>query len=201
MAFCGSVDQHFAERFFRWIVFFLAFVGRAAQEVDVLLVFILGGKRLRFVESLFGFRPALQPAVHLGQGDVNLAVFGRALEQRFHLLQTGVGLTHVGKLSGIHHFQRAVVWQLLDRFLGSVGGLLPLLGFAVGVDHLLVAAFGVLIAEQGHFAEGFNGLGVVIVVAVDRAQTLEEDGAVVLFRLGVAVLSAFSVFLRRSCIT
>ena len=139
-----------------------------------MLVFVLGRELFRLVESFFGFRPALEPAVHLGQRDVNVAVFGSALQQRLDLLQSGIGLTHVGKLGRVHHLQAAIVGQLLNRFLGGVRGLLPLLGFAVGIDDLLVAAFGIVVAQRQHLSEGLDGLGIILVVAIDRAQTFQE---------------------------
>ena len=153
-----------------------------------MLVFVLGRELFRLVERLFGFGPALQPAVHLRQRDVNVAVFRSALEQRLDLLQSGIGLAHVGELGGVHHLQAAIVGQFLDRFLGGVGGLLPLLGFAVGVDDLLVAAFGIVVAQRQHLAESLDGLGIVLVVAIDRAQTLQKHRPIVLLGLGVAVV-------------
>ena len=75
-----------------------------------------------------------------------------------------------------------------DRFLGGIGGLLPLLGFAIGIDHLLVAALGIVVAQGQHFAEGIDGALIVAVVAVDGAQALQENGPVILLALGVAAI-------------
>ncbi len=83
-------------------------------------------------------------------------------------------LTHVGQLGRVHHFQAAVVGQLLHRFLGGVGRLLPLLGFAISVDNLLVAALGVVVAQRQHLAERVERLLYVVVVAIDRAQPLQK---------------------------
>src|SRR6185369_125625 len=188
---CGILRiacQNFTEHILRRLIFFLAFEGRAAQEIDILLVFVLGRELFRLVESFLGFRPALEAAVHLGQRDVNVAVLGSALQQRLDLLQSRIGLTHVRKLGRVHHLQAAIVGQLLNRFLGGVRGLLPLLVFAVGIDDLLVAALGILVAQGYHFPECLDGLGIILVVAINRAQTFQKHRSVVLLGLGVTVV-------------
>src|SRR5208337_2631430 len=68
-------------------------------------------------------------------------------------------------------------------------GLRPLLGLTVGVDDFLISAARVVLAEREHLAEGFDGGGVVFLLAIDHAEALEEDGAIGAVGLaGVALL-------------
>ena len=140
------VRQHFLELFFRLGVTFFAFKCRATQEPDVLLVLIFGAELLGFVERLLGIAEAPQARPHLRQRDINLPVLAIALEQRAHLLQPFVGLAHIGLLRSQHHLQVAAVGKLLHSLFRDIGGLLPFLGFAPGVDDLLITAFDVVFA-------------------------------------------------------
>ena len=60
-------------------------------------------------------RPILHPAVHLGQGNVNVAIVGVTLEQGFHMLDGHIGLAHVGLLRGRNHLQAAVIGIFLGQ--------------------------------------------------------------------------------------
>src|SRR6478672_11590485 len=74
------------------------------------------------------------------------------------------------------------------RLLGCFCGLLPLLGLAVSIDDLLVAAFSILVTQHQHLPESLDGLGIILVVAVDRSQPFQKDRPVVFLGLGVAVV-------------
>ena len=64
----------------------------------------------------------------------------------------------------------------------------PHLAFAVSVDDVLVAAFGILIAQIQHLAECVHGRGIVFLLAIHNSQALDEDGAIVAIRLVVVVV-------------
>src|SRR4029077_5683313 len=113
--------------------------------------------------------------------------------QRINLLQRFVGLPHICQLGCVNHLQAPVVGQPLNRLFGGVCGLLPLLGFAIGVDNLLIASFGVVVPENQHLAEGFQRHLIVVVLAIDGSQALQEHGPVVFFRLGVATVCFFGL--------
>ena len=91
-------------------------------------------------------------------------------------------------MRGVHHLEAAIARHLLDRFFRCRGGLLPLLGLAIGVDNLLVPADGIVIPERDHLAKNLDCLGILALVAIDRAQPLQEHGAIVALALGVAVI-------------
>jgi len=91
-----------------------------------------------------------------------------------------------------HHAEVAVVGQFLHCFFGGGGSLRPLLGLAVGVDDFLIAAAGVFIAQGQHLAEGFDRGGVVFLFAIDHAEALDEDGAVVAVGLAGSDFAMFS---------
>ncbi len=74
----------------------------------------------------------------------------------------------------------AIIGKLLGRFRRRVGGQLPLLVVAVGLDDLLVAANGVFVAQVEHLAEGIDRQLILVGFAIDRAQALQEDRAIVL---------------------
>ena len=68
-----------------------------------MLVLGLAGDLLGLIERFLRVWPALQTAVHLRQSDIDLAILRLALEQSFYLLQTGLGLAHVGELRRVDH--------------------------------------------------------------------------------------------------
>ena len=70
----GIGGQNFAEVTFGLVIFLLALVDRAGDEVDVVLLVLLGGKLQRLGQCLFRVRIAAQAAVHLHQRDPDLAV-------------------------------------------------------------------------------------------------------------------------------
>src|SRR5581483_3160057 len=170
--------ENLAELRFRVVVFFLPFVGRAAQEIYVFFVFVLGRELLGLIQRFFRFGPAFEAAIHLSQRDVNLAVFRRALQESLDLLQAAFRVAHIGELRSVYHFEAAIIRKLSRRFFRNVGRLLPLLGFTVGIDDLLVAALRIVVAQRNHFAEGVNGRLVVIVVAVNGSQPLQENSTI-----------------------
>ena len=181
--------EYFPEFSFRLVVFLFAFIGGAAQEVNIFLVFGLGGKKFGLVERLLGITPALQARVHDGEADVDVAILRRAFEQRADIGERLVGIAGVGELSVQHHAQVAVVRQFLHGFFGYGGSFGPLLGFAVGIDDVLIAGFGVVLAaDSQQLAEGFDRRGIVFLVAIDHAQALDKDSAIVAVGLGVAIV-------------
>ena len=81
-----------------------------------------------------------------------------------------------------------VFGELLRRFLRCVSRLLPLFGLTVSVDNLLIATFGILVAQCQHFLEGVECSLLVIVVTINTAQPFQENCAIVLFFLRVFVI-------------
>jgi hypothetical protein len=79
--------------------------------------------------------------------------------------------------------QTAIVGQFLDGFLCDRSGLLPLLGFAIGVDNLLVSANGVVVTKAIILRNTSTASGKLVLVSIDRAQSLEDDGAIVALSL------------------
>ena len=69
----------------------------------------------------------LRRLVHLGQRDVDVAVFRAAFQQRFDLLHPASAWP-ISASWAAYTISGSIVGQLLYRFLGGVGGLLPLLG-------------------------------------------------------------------------
>src|SRR5271166_371539 len=176
----GIAGNDFAERLLRQLVFLLALVDGAGDKDRIILVFLLGGQLQGLVDTGFRVGPVFDPAIHLGQRDIHLAVVGGALEHRLHLINGRAHFSHVSALRRRHDLQRAIAGELLRRFLGSGGRELPLLLIAVGFDDLLVTANRVVVAEVGHAAEGVNRQLRLVGFAVDGAQPLQEDGAIVL---------------------
>src|SRR6185369_8018715 len=76
-------------------------------------------------------------------------------------------------------------------FLRDVGRLLPLLGLAIGVDDLLIAALRVVIAQRDHLAERIDCSLTVVVIAVNGSQPLKENCAISFFTRGVAGIGLF----------
>ena len=97
-------------------------------------------------------------------------------------------MTLIGKLRCQYQLQVAVLRQLGHCFLRDSGGLRPLLGIAIGVNHGLVSAGGILIAQRQHLAEGFYRRGGVAHGAVNAAQPLQKYGAVVTLAGGVVAI-------------
>src|SRR4029077_5954799 len=173
-------------------VFLFALVGGTAQEVDVLFVFGLAGKLLGFVESFLGVAPALQARVHNGQPEVDIAIFGRALEHGPHVGERLLGVAGVGELSIEHHAQFAIIGHFLHRFPGGGGGLRPQFRFAVGIDDVLISGASVVVAEGNHPAKSVDGSLIVPLVAVHHSQALDKDGAIVAVGLRVTVFGLLS---------
>ncbi len=73
----------------------------------------------------------------------------------------------------------------LRGLLGDLGGLVVLLGIAVGIHLALVPALGVFPAHGDHQLVGLHRLVGLVLLAVDVGQPVEEDRAIVLLRVGV----------------
>ena len=188
----GIAGDDFSESFFRLVIFLLALVDRAAHEGDV--IFFVGlGKFVGLVESGFRFGPVAEPRLHLRKRDINVAVLGRALHQRLQLRNRGVALTKIGLLRGQHHLQLLVIGKFFDAGAGHVAGLLPQLGVAIGLDHLLIAARRVLVAHVEHLLEDRDGRIGLVLLAQNSSQSLQENRAVVLVAAGVFEIRFFGL--------
>ena len=101
------------------------------------------------------------------------------------LSETFLCLTVIRQLSCQYELQALVVWHLLNSFLRDFGGLTPLLGFAVGIYKLLITAFSVVVSQLEHLAESVNRELSLARLATNRAESFEEDRAVVALRRGI----------------
>ena len=128
---------------------------------------------------------------------MHIAVFRAALEHALNVCDSLIELAHIGELRIQHHAKVAIVRQLLHGFLRRGRGLWPLLGVAVGVDNLLIAAAGVLVPKRQHLAECLDRRGVVFLLAVDHAQPLDEDRAIVTIGLAGTDFAALLGFLQK----
>ena len=85
-------------------------------------------------------------------------------------------LAGIGELEGVHQLNVAVVGEGLRGVGGGGNGILPLVGVAVGVDFALVAAqLSRSRRERDHLLVGGDRFRSLVLLAVDDAETVEED--------------------------
>ena len=63
-----------------------------------------------------------------------------------------------------------------------------MLGFAIGINDLLVPAYCIVIAQGNHLAEHVDRLGILALIALDCAQALQEHRAIIALALAIAVI-------------
>ena len=149
----------------------------------------MDGERGGLVDGVGGFFVLVCADVDLGEAEVDVTVF-RAAGSGSEL---GVGegdslleLAGVGELRGVHELNLLILGEGVGRVGGGVGGFLPHVRVAVGVDLALVAALGVVgAAEVEDLLIGGYGFGGLVLLAIDDAEAVEEDGAVGLLGIGV----------------
>ena len=188
MPLFGSIARILRNSFLGGIVVLLALFERATHEIKVDLVVGLRGEGLGLVELVTGFFEAAQPGIHLRQGHLDIPVLGSSVELRLGQLDSIVGFAGVGQLSGQHQLDGLVLGHLLGCLLGNLGGLVVLLGIAIGIHLALVTTLRIVAAHRGHLLVSLYGLIGFVLLAVDVRQAVEEDRAVVLFRVGVLTI-------------
>ena len=110
---------------------------------------------------------------------------GRRREQRLGERDAFVGLAGIGELAGEHQGNVAVFRQLSSGFAGDFSSFVVLLGFAVGIDFALIALRDEFAAELQHLVVGVDGLQGLVLLAVEDGEAIKEEGARILFRLGI----------------
>ena len=125
--------------------------------------------------------------------DVDLSIVirgaGTAFQHSSNIFKRLLRLAHIRLLRRQHHLQIAAARQFAHGFFGGVSGLLPFLGFAPGIDDLLISALDIFVAAEGHnLPEGLDGRLIISLIAIDRAQPLQENGPIALFSVGVSAI-------------
>src|ERR1700677_843093 len=187
----GIGGNYFLEFRFGLIILLFALVSGTAQEAHVLFIFRLGGKLTGLVESLFGIVPSLEPRIHNGQAQVNVAVVRSALQQRADIGQRFLRIAGIGDLGIEYHAKLTIVRHLLRSLFCDGSSLRPLFGFAISIDDVLISGLGVVIAQRDHLAESFHGGRIIFLIAIDHSKALNEDSAIVAIGLRVTAVRFF----------
>ena len=126
--------------------------------------------------------------MHLRKSQVHLTVFGSVLEKRFDLGNTLISLTVVGQLLGKKQFKRAAVRNFLGRFLRRAEGLRPLFVGTVDIYKLLIGPLGAVVPKLQHLAKRVLGQSVLLLLAVNSPQPLQEYRTIVALPGGVVIV-------------
>ena len=189
---CGGVVgveiEGLAEELLGRLVVLLPFVQRALEEEQIDAVVGLDGEGRGLGVGVFGIFPAAHLGVELSQLHPHLAVAVGVVEERLGHVEGFLVFALLDECSGEHQLEIEIFGIAGNGFASQIRGLVEQFGLAVGFNLLFEAAQGVVSAHVDHLLVGGDGLGGLVLFAVDGGEVVEEEAAVAFLFGGVGAV-------------